>query len=75
MEIPDMSKKEAREKHRTELHMNPYPPHLYYSKEFFSRFGFRCYDNDIFLTKHAHYSFTAIMENYENASRKAETIS
>jgi cytidyltransferase-like protein len=60
MEIPDMSKKKQREEHRNELGMNPFPPHLYYSKEFFTRFGFCCYDNDIFLTKNSKFSFTAI---------------
>ena len=58
MEIPDIDKKEAREDSRRKLGMNPFPPHLYFNRKLFEDLGFKCYDNDIFLTKNSKYSFT-----------------
>lgn len=62
MEIPDITKKTEREANRRELGMSSTPEHLYYSKEFFTKHGFTCHDNDIFLTKNARYSFTAVLK-------------
>jgi len=59
-DIPDEAKKEQREKYRKERGMNPYPPHLYYSKQFFKNLGYEVFDNEISITNNKDFGFYAI---------------
>jgi len=59
-DIPDEAKKEQRERYRRERGMNSYPPHLYYSREFFRNLDFETFDNEISITNNKNYGFYAV---------------
>lgn len=60
MEIPDIDKKAMREKNRDKLGKAKYPEQLYFSKKFFEDKGFEVFDNEISVTNHSDFGFTAL---------------
>lgn len=60
MEIPDITKKELREKHRDTTGKAKYPEQLYFEKKWFEDRGFEVFDNELSLTNHSDYGFTAL---------------
>lgn len=60
MEIPDVYKKELREKNRDMLGKSKYPKQLYFDRKFFEDRGFKTFDNEISVTNHSDYGFTAV---------------
>jgi len=61
MEVPDIEKRELREKYRKSKGLSSFPEHLYFDRRFFQKFGFGTFDNEISLTNNSDYGFTAIM--------------
>lgn len=61
MEIPDIKKQKLRETNRKKLGKLDYPEQLYFNKNFFSDRGFDVFDNEISVTNHSDYGFTALI--------------
>lgn len=61
MDVPDIEKKELREKHREESGLSSYPEHLSFDKQLFLKLGFEVFDNEISLTNNSDYGFTVVM--------------
>lgn len=57
--LPDVELKNERENKRRELGKNLFPPHLYYSKEFFISRGFKVSEDRSGLTNFSQFCFTA----------------
>lgn len=62
MELPNIEKMTLREKHRDELGKAKYPQQLYFDRKWFNEKGFVTFDNEVSLTNHSDYGFTAIMK-------------
>lgn len=61
MEIPDIEKQQLREINRKKLGKLDYPDQLYFNKKFFIDRGFNVFDNEISVTNHSDYGFTALV--------------
>lgn len=66
IEIPDIEKQELREANRKKLGKLDYPKQLYFNKKFFVDRGFDVFDNEISVTNHSDYGFTALINETEN---------